>query len=395
MILLLSNRDIHPDDLDNEGCAGESYFGEELANPDGSGLSLALADYHLDEDDDPDFDEDVPDHSPREPHYCWSLSPIASTGEAALFADLLSQIDSGELSKKWVFFVHGNNQTTRKNLEKCRRIQQLHCVNVIAFSWPSWGRLFSGNLFTSLLPLLVKSGLSTLAVANALGKSLIKEKQNAYKKAVKHAELSRHALHSALQRIHSDFITPARNNHSDFSVNLLVHSLGNRVVEHLINDNSLPDLVTSSGAPFFDNAIFHQADVSEEAHRVWLSQVRWGKRHYVTHNKKDIVLHISDIFGHNDKRLGHALRGPAVDSVSAYIDYSRGRRVGWNHGLFLLTDSTNEKVNDCFTALLNGEALFTGNHLPLGFVHKQANQFSMKAEPQSFNDDQDFDIMDY
>ena len=137
MIIVISNRTTKEHKINQDGYASVKYFGEKLADPQGISTRMAVASYSLVEDLDV-FDEDGElNLSGGSPVYDWTLRPIKQNNETALLSEVLEQVDTDKLSKKWLFFLHGNNQTTLKNLEKCRQIEQLHDVNVIAFSWPS------------------------------------------------------------------------------------------------------------------------------------------------------------------------------------------------------------------------------------------------------------------
>ncbi len=378
MIIVISNRTTKEHKINQDGYASVKYFGEKLADPQGISTRMAVASYSLVEDLDV-FDEDGElNLSGGSPVYDWTLRPIKQNNETALLSEVLEQVDTGKLSKKWLFFLHGNNQTTLKNLEKCRQIEQLHDVNVIAFSWPSWGKLFSKELILKIGSKILKEGsVSKSVVVSALG-SAIDIKKEKYREAVENAITSKYALHNTLNKIKSEFIQPAKLLHAeDFKISLLVHSLGNRVMEYMIKDDGLNDL-----NDMFDNVILHQADVNAKDHHLWVSKIKLGDRVYITHNRKDAVLHISDVFGSNEKRLGHKDGGVrcTAEQVAAYIDFTKGMRVGINHGLFLMRDIYSEKTNDCFNALLSGEYLFVEGHLPVGFSQRETNVFKMQKE---------------
>lgn len=378
MIIVISNRKVDESRIGADGLADEEFFGEELAGNEGATTRMAVADYKLEEDDYTDDEDTYHYEAVRKPKYNWELEPVAEGQERSRLESLLGQLDHKQM-KKWVFFLHGNNQTTRKNLEKCREIVQLHDVNVIAFSWPSYGKIFSQNMFAVLLPIIMKNGGLNYKVLMALLGKGIEGKQKAYNKAVSNARSSRIALHNTLAMVSDAFSSSARQVHdNNFKFSLLVHSLGNRVLEYMIKDNSLSEL-----SPMFDNVVLHQADVSANGHEEWVPNVRLGERKYITHNKYDWVLHVSDVFGDNDRRLGHVDGENACshEHVDAYIDFTKGRNVRVEHGLFRVSDGTNEKINDCFNALLSGEEMFVGERLPLGF-EGGGNRYAMKPDYQ-------------
>lgn len=377
MIIIISNRNIKNDSPDDQGNFDENYFGNELATDGVTGM--AIAEPNLVEDLD-EFDEDGElNLASSAPRYEWRLKSISKSKKTAQYKKMLKGISADTVNKNWMFFVHGNNQTTLKNLEKCRQIEELHDVNVITFSWPSWrGKIFTLDLLKEVAPdILKKGGISKGIVASIIA-SGITLKQQHYNEAVINAIASRAALHETLIQVNQHFIEPARSTFGkEFTINLLVHSLGNRVLQYMINDESLGKL-----SKFFDNVILHQADVDTKGHDQWVKNIKLGKRLYITHNRKDAILHISDIFGSNPKRLGHKSGNAkcSAKEVTAYIDFTKGFKVGLTHGLFLMRDIFSGKVNDCFNDLLTGESLFVAGNLPAGFKKENKNTFTMKKE---------------
>jgi esterase/lipase superfamily enzyme len=376
MIILLSNRSVDASKINPfSGEGGCEFFGDELSGNDGQDIRLAEADYEITEQDD-DFDEDGDlGFENDEIQYDWSVKPVDAGDEADFLNNLANRVRSGELSDRWIFFVHGNNQTIHKNLEKCRKLQMIHNVNVIAFSWPSWASIFSRAMLNAAGKEILKSGgLSKVNPFFLFGKSAIKSKQAAYAKAVEHAKKSPPALLKALQLVDQHFASPLRD--EGLTLNLIVHSLGNRVLQYTSGLAGIPAM--------FDNAILHQADVDSASHASWVGNLDLSKRLYITHNRRDSVLHISDLFGNNPKRLGHKVKGARATNVTAYIDYSEGRHVGLNHGLFLMEGWQNERLTESFTRILNGEALFADGALMEGFEHpaNEAQVVSLrKANP--------------
>ena len=361
MIIVISNRNVDDSKINPfSGEGGTEFFGNELSGNDGLDLRLAEAEYDIAEQED-DFDEDSDLHfDDNEIRYDWTLKPIDSGSEAEYLSTLADRVRDGEFSDRWAFFIHGNNQTIDKNLEKCRKLQMIHNVNVLAFSWPSWASIFSAAMLKAAGREIVHSGgLSKVNPYFLFGKSAIKSKQAAYATAVEHALNSPPALLKTLQMVNEHFAAPLRDH--GLTLNLIVHSLGNRVLQYMSGLDGIPAM--------FDNAILHQADVDSASHADWVSQLTLSRRLYITHNDRDSVLHISDLFGNNPKRLGHKVKGARAPNVTAYIDYSPGRNVGLNHGLFLMEGWRNERLTESFTRLLNGEDLFSDGALMDGFEH--------------------------
>lgn len=371
MIVVISNRQI------NAGKKDHKLFGEELAS-NAAFTRMAIADYEMiEEEDDFGWNDDEPSNQELlGPRYDWHLEEIAKEDEEDKWAEIVAGVKNEGITREWVFFVHGNNQTTIKNLEKCRKLKQTHGVNVISFSWPSWSKVISKKLLYKLLPLIAKGTLTPQAAIASIGAATFKKKKEQYKKARENAKSSATALESTINILNANFIEPLSiDSNITLNINMLIHSLGNRVIKSVVENNGL-----EINDNLFENIILHQADVDSSEHNVWVDQISLGARLFITINKKDSVLRLSDIFGENPKRLGNGIKDTASDNVDAYIDFSNGDNVGLSHGLFLFTDEKNEKINDCFTDLFCGENLFsnkTGGRIPLGFNAKSENYFKM------------------
>lgn len=230
-----------------------------------------------------------------------------------LFNNVLSQIADGSLSEHWVFFVHGFNQSFLENLEKCREIERLYGVNVLAFSWPS----NQGGIIT-----------------------------NEYQKARGAAKQSSSALDRALEKLADNLKTRPFRADCNVQLTLMVYSLGAYLLENYIRSP-----VFAGETEIFNNVVLTQADVDAETHASWIDSMSVGKRLYVTINEFDQVLKWSDL--PNPPRLGNS-----VDFLNSrraiYFDFTDGRNVGDTHGIFYKTVKKNTVVRNIFHAALRG-----------------------------------------
>lgn len=203
-----------------------------------------------------------------------------------------------------VLYVHGYGKTFEESIMQAVELRnRYHGVGVMAFSWPS----------------VEKTG------------SVKKE----YEAVQRVAEQSI----GALSRIFTD-IKAAKDRlpaGSSLSVNLLIHSLGNYLFAHLIDNEPEYDL------RIFDNIIHSAPDVDIRTHVPWMKKVKPAKGVYITANKSDSVLLASQILhtpdGEADDRLGDSLHVFAHSGLRApnavYIDFSKGKNVGFvDHQLF-------------------------------------------------------------
>jgi esterase/lipase superfamily enzyme len=231
-----------------------------------------------------------------------------------LFQQIYRDICAGKLKGDWVLFVHGFNQTFRDNLTKCRAIEKIYGVNVLAFSWPS-----------------NQGGFKT------------KE----YEKARSAARGSTNAFDRMLEKL--GYYLLRRPHAADCTVrlSLMAYSMGNFVVENFVRAP-----VFSDETKIFDNVILTQADVDVATHAEWCGKMTLGKRIYVTINENDSVLKWSDVV--NPPRLGNTARHLAAANT-IYFDFTDGKNVGSTHGIFYKTARKNPTVKEIFSKALYGK----------------------------------------
>lgn len=234
--------------------------------------------------------------------------------------------------RPWVIFVHGNNQTLDKNLEKCFKMRALYDVNVLAFSWPS---VHHGKI-SGLLKYIPRQPNVGVYAARQL-----KNKIKQYRKAKINAELSAPDLVNALKMAKLALEAASRK------ANFVSHSLGNYVVA---NATALKDSLSA-----FDSVLLHQADAENENHRVWVDAMGKGQRVVVTTNEKDKILEISNIYNHKslkNKRLGN-VKKEQNDGSPIYKDFTGARNIGLTgHTIFLTSAGKNEEVFSFFNPII-------------------------------------------
>ncbi len=217
--------------------------------------------------------------------------------------------------KNCVFFVHGFNQSFKKNLEKALKIEEIHKVAVIAFSWPSNPGGF---------------------------------KTKEYRHAKRTARASDGALDATLEKLGRYLKEPFNKEALEkcgVKFSLMTYSLGNYLFQNYVIDSIYEDETR-----IFDNIVLCQADVDNEGHAQWVDMIQAGKRIYITINENDYVLKWSDANFQKD-RLGRTARD--LNSTKAlYFDFTDGENVGNTHGVFY--KKTNPVVEQFFTTVLNG-----------------------------------------
>ena len=299
MIIVVSNRNV------NDNATDETLFGER-ANAKGlDEIRLATADF-------------------SEVSQSWTLSLLPETDadlnsgnrpSHQLFEEVIQNIRDRQLKKNWVFFIHGFNQSFLDSLTACQEIQKLYNVNVITFSWPANPGGFVTNEYQ-------RARQAARASSNALDRTL--------------EILGRYLASRTLEDMQN----------CPISLNLLVHSLGNFLVENFIRDP-----VFSGETRIFDNIIFHQADVDNATHTQWIDRIQHGRRIYITLNEADSVLKASDVI--NPGRLGNTLEGLSA-ARAIYLDFSNGKNVRRSHNFFD-GQIENATIKAIFERLLNGQ----------------------------------------
>jgi esterase/lipase superfamily enzyme len=298
MIVVVSNREVNKNASDHE------IFGDKPNKKGLDELRVATAEYDKDKD-------------------TWKVKLLAEKNKDVrankppsrqLFDRVLKEVTIKKLTGDWVVFVHGFNQSFLKNLTKCRHLEELYGVNVLAFSWPSNQGGF---------------------------------KPNEYKKSRAAAKASTNAFDRMLEKLSAYLADRPFSDECSIRVSLMAYSLGNFVVENFVRAP-----VFTAETKVFENILLTQADVNLKGHAEWIGSMQHGKRVYVTINEDDSVLKLSDVV--NPSRLGNTAKHlDAADVV--YFDFTDGKDVGSTHGLFHKTARVNGVVKEVFRRALIGK----------------------------------------
>lgn len=223
-------------------------------------------------------------------------------------------------SKPTCIFIHGFNQSLKKNLKKCEEIES-YDVNVIAFSWPSnpgpqqwWGKL----------------------------KEYRAARQNARRSTV------------ALERFFDKF-----NNYLETTgqlkriKSLVVHSLGNYLLQSFVLS-----LGYENQLGFLKNIMLHQADVDSLGHEIWADKLTENSRVLATINETDDILDYSDII--NPDRLGNTL-GNLNSKNIMYFNFGKIPEADDEHRLWKPPVSKNQSAKSLFELTFQGKKIITGH----------------------------------
>lgn len=217
------------------------------------------------------------------------------------FNELMNQLL--EKNDDIIFFIHGRGKHPVKGVKLLPEIEQRYGAKVVMFHWKSW--------------------------TNAVSRPV---------KAAKEAALDLQQVLYALQSYKKN--NPAKMLRLHLS--LLVHSMGNLVMEEFIQKYYTGDLVDG----LFDNILLNASDTGAEQHAEWANKINFKNQLFITLNKQDGILHGSILIDfkdgkYNGPRLGRKIRSNGgryftLSNNSIYVDISK--QVGLKHRHYLLPD---------------------------------------------------------
>lgn len=304
MIIIISNRNVNPDNFDHK------MFGDSF-NENGQDFLRVATAKNLGHDK---WELTLLE----EPKKVNDLNPPSRR----FFKKCLDETKDSQ--KPWVFFVHGFNQSFLKNLNKCKEIEE-YGVNVVAFSWPS-----------------------------NPGPQAIYKKLKEYKRSQKNARRSVIGLERTMEKL-SAYMREYSDNSCEINFNMVVHSLGNYLFKCFVESD-----VFGGETGIFNNVILHEADCDNRGHARWVERISDAGRVYITINKRDKVLNMSDKV--NADRLGNTVRDLNAENAS-YIDFSGVKGVGTAHRLWDKPAKNNTKIHTIFKQLFTGERPEQANDL--------------------------------
>jgi len=250
-----------------------------------------------------------------------------------------------------LFFVHGYNNDLQDVVERAASFESNFGVEVLAFSWPANGGGISGT--ASYLSDKNDAKVSVGALDRALAKfsDMLTRFNMAWVASVhQRAEtlLARHPQNEELRRGKLAEIAHAE---CPFTVNLLLHSMGNYLYKHLL----LSSASLGTGLTF-DNVILAAADTNNKDHAEWVDRIKARKRVFVTINENDFALRVSRMKLGEEQlaRLGHYPFDLHAQKA-VYVDLTGAARVGDSHAYFEGKPLDNAAVNTFFSRAINGE----------------------------------------
>lgn len=248
-----------------------------------------------------------------------------------------------------LLFVHGFNNDIKAILERSEKFSDNYDVEVVAFSWPANGGGAKGVV--DYKSDKRDAAASVGALDRTLGKMyqyLAEFNEERIKEIIVSANSFKDFRGNEEEK--SKFITRMTEQSCPFTVNLVLHSMGNYLFKKMLQSS-----IYRGSQLLFDNVIMVAADTNNEGHAEWVDKIQCRRRVYITINEDDAALMASRLkAGPSQKaRLGHFPY--ALDSKrAAYVDVTNARNVESSHAYFEGKPIKNQSVKKFFKEALNG-----------------------------------------
>lgn len=260
----------------------------------------------------------------------------------------LANPSSTRKGRNLLMFVHGYNNDVEDVLDRAHTLSKLYGVEVLPFSWPAnGGGIISGTASYKSDKRDAKVSIGALdRTLYHMANSLNQVTEQRVEKVKLEAE--RRFPENAEER--DSFITRMSDKECPFTVNLILHSMGNYLYKHLLLSTA-----SEGTGVLFDNVVLAAADTNNKGHGRWVDRIRCRRRVYVTINEDDRALRVSRIKSGDEQlaRLGH-YPFELTANQAAYIQFTDASHVGRSHAYF--EDAVkNPRVKRFFKKALNGD----------------------------------------
>ena len=251
--------------------------------------------------------------------------------------------------KNLLLYVHGFNNDMGDILERAGQLEQNFGVEVLCFSWPANGGGLQGVLSYKSDK---RDALVSLGALDRVFEKMADFLKLFNQQYVAELEAKAENKFAGNAEAWDRYFSKEVNKRCPFTVNLMLHSMGNYLFKHLLGSSTY-----TANRLLFDNVVLVAADTNNKEHAQWVDKIPFRNRLYITINEKDIALKASRLkMGEQQHaRLGHYLR--RLDAQNAtYVDFTHMAHVGDSHAYFAEDALKNPKVRDFFTKVLNGES---------------------------------------
>jgi esterase/lipase superfamily enzyme len=246
-----------------------------------------------------------------------------------------------------LFYFHGYNNDMKDVIGTALYLESQYNVDVFAFSWPADGGGISGTLNYK------SDKRDARASAGALDRVL----SISFRYFQLITEARREELYEIARKKYPEKTAPREDLYvrllekdCPFTVNALFHSMGNYLLKQVIKSTS-----SEGNRLLFDNVILCQADTNNQDHDLWVNQIRFRNRLYITLNENDFALRASRAKAGSEQlaRLGHYVRNLSSRNAH-YINFTDASWVKSSHSPFREPAQKNEKVFEFFSKAFTG-----------------------------------------
>lgn len=215
-----------------------------------------------------------------------------------------------------LFFIHGYNNDMKAVLDRAADLEENYKVSVLVFTWPARG----GGLRGTLSYRSDKSAAeeSTPALERVL------ERFGAYVREIED-EREQRLIRSMDEAVacnserRDECIVNATEKECPFHITMMAHSMGCYLVRKIFEDfTPAPDF------SFLDNIVLLAADTNNPGHGAWVNQLSPRQGVYVTVNRNDGALGLSErkLGRKQRERLGRLPRN-FESETAVYVDFTR------------------------------------------------------------------------
>ncbi|HEX5793444.1 MAG TPA: alpha/beta hydrolase [Rheinheimera sp.] len=267
---------------------------------------------------------------------------------AKLLAKLVPAAGVTASGRNLLLYVHGYNNDVAAVLNRAAQLEIDFNVEVLVFSWPANG---GGSAYG--LASYKSDKRDALASVGALSRLLERMAQlleHAHADYVEKISKLADSKHKNDAAAWDEFFSHHMAQRCKFTVNLMLHSMGNYLFKHLMTSS-----VYSIDKLLFDNIIMVAADTNNEAHAQWVDRIPYRNRLYITINENDSALKASRLkMGEHQKaRLGHFLKRLEA-KMATYVNFTDQPHIGSSHAYFEGKALQNNKVHAFFMTVFNG-----------------------------------------
>lgn len=276
--------------------------------------------------------------------------PKAATAYASHYVAKKLLAEMLKSKRNLLIFVHGYNNDIRAVLDRAELLENRYGVEVLIFFWPADGGGVYGTLSYK------NDKRDAKASVGALDRVLLRAHEVLATFAADLVEKSRAIAESRYRHDHEkaeQYFATLVAKGCPFSVNLMLHSMGNYLFKHVILSTA------SEGAKLtFDNIVLVAADTNNLNHALWVDRIPFRRRLFVTINENDFALRASQMKPGDEQlpRLGCHRHNLDAERAT-YVDFTGAPKVGNSHAYFEgdPVSSVTSPVGLFFQRALNGE----------------------------------------